>query len=528
MNPPLAEPAWKSWSLIALGLVVAAGLFHAIGSIALDRYLVAQAGSEWRWMAAGQSLIRFDFDNTHDLVGEKIDGAPTLAVEGGILRARLSEGRGNAGLNLRGRFLDASRFDFFSARIQSSAAGELVLIFDEPGQLVENLVSVPLDAGWNDLALPLAELPWRRKREIDAQLAITDEPWGGESLAIGEFRLYFALPPGSEIALDEVRFSERELATGALRSHQPLKRIEWIDAAEAQRRLGLLQPLRAEAEQRIGILLPSWYWTADRALALRDAARARDAETLFWPAHRALPASLDELPADGLSAWRPPLWLAAGHALILMLGFWWLRKRHDRLSAGLELFLLWAPPVLLLAGLTVSESPSPALWSLLLLPLLYSLGRCDWRTLWRHSWSRVAWDRMFLLSLPLLAGLVIVGLSLGGPNEPGSQRWWSYPIFVLLQQAVLLGVLLPLCQRLSPRFGIFLAAAIFALLHAPNSSLMLLAGLGALLWCQLHRQGVGLLPIVVSHVLLGMAAVSLLPPWLLYSANLSLMWLMPA
>jgi hypothetical protein len=100
---------------------------------------------------------------------------------------------------------------------------------------------------------------------------------------------------------------------------------------------------------------------------------------------------------------------------------------------------------------------------------------------------------------------------------------------VLLQQLLLLGHLWPQCRVLAGQAkepeAVVLAAIVFAYLHAPNFALMLLAGLGATLWLHVYRRHGTIWPTIASHYALGLAAVSLLPPWLLYSAEVSLRYL---
>ena len=105
---------------------------------------------------------------------------------------------------------------------------------------------------------------------------------------------------------------------------------------------------------------------------------------------------------------------------------------------------------------------------------------------------------------------------------PGIQRALLYVPFVLLQQLLLLGFLWPRAMAWTPRHGRLLAAGLFALAHAPNFALMLLSLLAAWWWLAMFERHRAWLPILASHYLLGLLAITCLPPDLLYSAELGL------
>ena len=66
------------------------------------------------------------------------------------------------------------------------------------------------------------------------------------------------------------------------------------------------------------------------------------------------------------------------------------------------------------------------------------------------------------------------------------------------------------------------AALVFALLHAPNATLMLATFAGGLLWSAIWLRERGLWPIALSHALAAGLLVQGLPPQLLRSAEVSL------
>lgn len=525
MSNPVGSAVPKTRRLGWTALLTLVGLLLAwlIAHWAIERMVRAETGTDVERMSRGESRIGFEFDTRRDLISEGAEGATDVSVDAGVLSASIPDGRANLRMNLRGLWLDATRFDFLTARIQSSAAGELVLIFDEPGELAENAVRIDLQAGWNELTLPLADMPWKSAREVQSELAFVAQPWGGRSGAVGEFRLYFALPEGSTIALDYLRFSERNVVTGVTPVNRPWARIEWIDAAEARSRLQQSRPLRERADMRVGIRLPLYLDTPERVLALRDAARRRDAEVLFWPSWAPLPAQ-DALPAATvLRGWAPPRWLAIAWLGLLALARWRLRP-HGARSQWLELAIGWGPLVALMVGLGLPERADPNLLIMLGGQLAYLLSRIQLRGA-RWLGDRAGWSRAIQFTVLALLALVFISYGTHFLAPAGTQRFTQYLPFVLIQQALLLGYLLPAAQRIGGSRASFWAAALFALVHAPNFALMLLSAFAGWWWTRQYTDHRGVLPILASHYVLGMAAISCLPPWLLYSAEGSLRFL---
>lgn len=513
---------WWSWSTAAI-VVLAVALAWLIAHFAVDRMIRAETGVDIDRMSRGESRIGFEFDNARDLISEGAEGATDVAVVDGVLTGRLPDGRANLRLNLRGQWLDARRFDFLLLRVQASAAGEAALIFDEPGQLEQNAVRIDLKSGWNELSLPLADLPWRKARETQSDLVYTSEPWGGRTGAVGEFRLYLALPENSTFGLDYLRFAERAVVTGQTPVFRPWARIEWMDAAEAHKRLGEARPLRATQDMRAGIRLPLYTDTPERVLALREAARKRDAEALFWPAYAPLP-SQDALPAAiALRGWAPPLWLAIAWLGLLALLRWRLRPATPR-TQFLDLVVGWGPLLALMIGLGLPERATPPLLVMLGGQLVYLLSRLSFRdAIWRGNAG--GWNAAFSFCVLAILALVFVAYGSAHFALPGAQRWLQYLPFVVLQQALLLGYLLPAMRRINVERAPLYTALLFGGLHAPNFTLMLLAGFAAWIWARQYSAHRSVLPIALSHYALGLAAITCLPPWLLISAEGSLRYL---
>jgi hypothetical protein len=487
--------------------LLAALVAWAIAQFAFDRYLRDQGLHELARVQRGESRIGFEFEQSRDLISGSAEGLGDLAWVDGVLRGQLTGPGVNLRLNLRGLHLDATRFDRLHAGVEVSAPATLTLIFDEPGQLLQLKRDIPLATGWNELAIDLAGASWTPNDG-----GISTRRWGGASGRVGEFRLYLAGPPGLRVSIDHVRFL-------AAQSQTP-PAIEWIDAGRARERLAAGVQMREPLHSRLGVLLDVGTDTPERSLALRDQIRAADAEAVFWPAWRKLPASLPQAqPAP--SGWSPGWAWVAAYALLAVLVRWRARRFGVRQAAAIELLVGYAPLLALSVGLGLGEQPLPTTlaWMAASLAFQFAGLRAEGSSM---TGAVPAWIASLKLTLIGASAILAVAWLTGHWLAPGSQRVAQYLPFVALQQALLLGFLWPRLRDLAPRHARSLTAALFALAHAPNFALMLLSLLAACWWLGLYQRHRAWLPILASHYVLGLLAISGLPPDILYSAEVGL------
>lgn len=110
-------------------------------------------------------------------------------------------------------------------------------------------------------------------------------------------------------------------------------------------------------------------------------------------------------------------------------------------------------------------------------------------------------------------------------------HFWSnllvVPMWALVQQYVLQGfiyrrlrlILAGGASEQPANRAILVAAAIFALVHAPNPTLMVLTFLGALMWTRVYERAPNLFALGLSHAAISLMLMSSLPPWLLESMS---------
>ncbi len=116
------------------------------------------------------------------------------------------------------------------------------------------------------------------------------------------------------------------------------------------------------------------------------------------------------------------------------------------------------------------------------------------------------------LALALLIG--IGALVTGGHTRPRALAIGLvlYPLWGLLQQYALQGIVHRRLRRAGTgALASPLAAALFALVHAPNPGLMALTFVGGWVWCEVYRRAPNLFVLGVSHGLLATLTLALLP-----------------
>ena len=144
----------------------------------------------------------------------------------------------------------------------------------------------------------------------------------------------------------------------------------------------------------------------------------------------------------------------------------------------------------------------------------------------RHA-VKLLWGPMLLVTALLLGiGYLTHSLHFG-------QRFWLslllLPWWGLMQQYILQGFIY---RRLKLIVGaekntltIFLAALLFAFVHAPNAPLMLLTLIGGVVWTWVYERAPNLLALGLSHALMSAIAMSSLPAWFLQSMSIGYKYL---
>jgi membrane protease YdiL (CAAX protease family) len=98
------------------------------------------------------------------------------------------------------------------------------------------------------------------------------------------------------------------------------------------------------------------------------------------------------------------------------------------------------------------------------------------------------------------------------------------PVWGLIQQYVLQGFIYRRCREMMAEAGrpwpaMLTAAGLFALVHAPNRTLMLLTFCGALIWTWVYERAPNLFALALSHAAISLMLMNSLPSWLLESMS---------
>lgn len=281
--------------------------------------------------------------------------------------------------------------------------------------------------------------------------------------------------------------------------------------------------------ERIGLALHS---TPERLLAQRDRILREHPLAIATP--QGVPAPL----AAAIAVVRRSPYLPATALLLAagVLGWAVLARRRGASGRPRQLAILFTVPVALLAlgepavdgdGIAVPL----AFLACCVAALVHPGGRADWRWLG----SAGAWRSAAVITLAGLAVLAIVlALDLLDGDGYSAAAWRAdrlprYLAWALLQQALLLVAISPRMAQLTRdrSLAAIAAGALFALLHLPNFALMVATLLAGAAWSRSGQRHGALLPLALSHWLLGSVLLLTAPDWLLRSAEIGGRYLMP-
>ncbi|WP_440222334.1 CPBP family glutamic-type intramembrane protease [Dokdonella sp. MW10] len=320
-----------------------------------------------------------------------------------------------------------------------------------------------------------------------------------------------------------------------------------------------LRPASAiDATRLVTIALPAPRETAAFAAALREpqttasswpvytlpdarvetTLAARDAVRETHPAAVVVPASAWSDVQARAAAWtsRPgawPAWTGALAAALLGLGLFALRVKPPvapRLRAALELAGVIAAPLVIVLGGFFDDDLAPAAIAAIVVTLAFAasllFGAAP--TLPTATQRRRGWA----VALATVAIAVALAFALHEPGTllqpPSWARVLRYLGWAALQQFLVCVIVAGLIERVtgSRRTALVAAAALFALLHAPNAMLMQLTFVAGLAWIANWQRHRALLPNLVAHVAASLLLAASLPADVLRSAEVSARYLL--
>jgi membrane protease YdiL (CAAX protease family) len=215
-------------------------------------------------------------------------------------------------------------------------------------------------------------------------------------------------------------------------------------------------------------------------------------------------------------------WITFGLLVAIMLLERLRPPQNARLRAAVEIVLALAVPLWLIVGEHFTGRIDRLQASLITATMIYAISLA-----WPHSWRWNGTPNAWGLALAVVALAFFVGFAFhraeSGWRPIGAGHVLRYFAWALVQQYLICAVCLERWRVVtsSAAIAVYLSALCFALLHAPNSSLMLATFAGGLCWGALYVRERALLPLAFSHAASAMLLITLLPPDILRSAEVS-------
>jgi len=335
---------------------------------------------------------------------------------------------------------------------------------------------------------------------------------------------------GAETTLPPQRAAMLRLRWGELAGDLRLRNIALLPADATPWRAGLVSPWPPTGSDLPLPAAQAPLFTVDTALRPEAVLRLRDTLRDQEPAAVVVTAAHDAQVAAALRA-AAPIGPRTDFSLAFLLLFAplmaasWYRPRSRAVRAVAQAALAVALPLWLVVGLRIGDDPDRLAQLATGLTTLHVavLTRSDTAQPWRWLGAPQAWA--WAAVAPLLSLLIV--LALGQPAIRAAAApapLAGYLLWALVQQYLIGAVV---ADRLSlaglpRRWTVLTAAALFALLHAPNATLMLATFAGGLIWSATWLQQRSLLPQAVSHVAAAVLLTTGLPPDWLRSAEVSL------
>ncbi len=466
---------------------VLAWIGNALTTQTLERHAERAAAA----YASGHSPWRWQPRRARDVVAGRVFGDGTLRPSNAGLLLRLTTSQPvQIGLPLEVP-LDFRRLPRLQLKLDASAPIVLALAgrqsLDGPAYYAPVGVLKP---GAATLDLAIDTLPWViADRRVPpparfAMLRLTVQGAPGTTLTLRRIEL---LPPASLLR-----------GVAALAAAQPYGRF-------------MAMPPQTTLALPVVILPPAL--DASALLAARDRIQARAPAAVIVPR-----GDLGSVLAAAVTGPPPPATttsplLPLGLTL-LALGVLLHPPHHFRARALIEAGVALVPAAWLIIGMHYDGRIGRTDAALIAVGLVYAVA-LEWRARPR-DWTLLAPTRAWIVPLlPALAALLAWAILHGAAPEPPSAL--RYLGWALLQQFMLQVIVARRLQRAGNREVATLATAtLFALLHAPNTPLMLLTFAGGLLWTAwfLHRRA--LLPVALAHAAAALLIGGLVAPdtWL--------------
>lgn len=496
-----------------------------------DHFLTERALYDLKLSLHGDTPFDWSMDDPRDITRSNRHGIEEITFDKGIASFSALEDDTYFSLNLRGRLIDAAAFTRLSIRIHASAESELQVIhqFLDGGFNAHGTArTFKLIRGWQTVRINLAAERYLLSR--DRQNPPPDShllQWGGRENIVTGLRLDPAQKRGVDFAVDWVKLQRSAaLQTSGLAAN--LEELSDAHNLSVDQRQQIWNRLIAAAGSGMGppIVTDTAVVRLPQLSAnLREQVLRNSPQAIFLP-NAALPdlrrlGSRQEL-SNPVSGHQEQLSFTAVFAVAAILLWGYRRGSPDTrreaqtlLSACLVLSLfLW----LTADEVLTAEFAIPA--TILVLLGVYAVSLNPGHGLAKAGLgpgSMRAWIETGYCSLIPLLIVLATWLVYADTIVNWSLLWKTlitYSLWGLVQQLILCTILANLLLSIltdepdSPsvyrrQVVALLAGAVFSILHAPNLTLMLATLCLGPLWANLFIKHRTIIPLALSHGLLG-------------------------
>jgi hypothetical protein len=529
-------------------ICIAFGLFGlAFGCLSLqDHFFTQRALFDTNAVIADKSPFAWEMEQHGELLPLERYGMDDLRFEEGQLKARSSNRDPYFWLNLRGRLIDARTYPVFQMRMYSS--GNYTLQFHHhalgDGKRVYGTFNIKVIPGWQIIELDLSKRHWQLFPADEASV----RQWGGREQIVTGVRLDPVTHQGVDFAIDWVKFlPEPGVEPLEIKPTQQL-RSSLLEINLLEQGWESVRSQVAELRGSPAIVMDMTPWRLPQTtLWLREEVQKLAPQAIFFPGPMAFDRlieraeSVSEDIVDPLAEWRGLLlWVSLLSLAAVVLLIAYVKRLSLSLGAYAELCLvlifsclLWLLTAQSLDWLfIVSAAGFLLLWGFLL-----SSRPGNWREKLALTWpARIEVIASASLTVPV--ALLMLGLSWYYGQLAATdwarlfQGFLIYPLWGIVQQVylgpILTGLVLACAggnTDASRRKALVVAIAagfLFSLAHAPNFALMAATFLIGICWSYLYQRYSSIIPLAISHGILGSLFRELAPSQLQMNGSVGL------
>lgn len=542
--------------LFSVFLLFLVGLYLLMqGCLALQDYFFSQrALFEVNTSIHHETLFFWDMEQDGELLELERYDLDNLRFEEGMLKARSKGKDPYFWLNFKGRTLDAKIYDVIQVRFFSSAKSQMQLHvhFLESDKVVYGTSNIPIEVGWQTITLPLSNQKWQTFYSEAGHMRVQTKKWGGQQQIVTGVRLDPLVHAEIDFAIDWIKLlSSSSSSSPGIKTHETTAESLRNSISSVNLLTQSWDSIRGQiAALREGpsIVVDASPWRIPlSSVWLQEEIKKLAPQAIFFPhpinfnqmLQQASASSADLV--DPLKTWRGHLFLTSlfiiGLTVLLLV---YAKKVSVRLSAWLELSLILVFSTLLWLLSTQSLDwlfMSNAIGFLLVSILLLSNRGGNWLQKLGLIWPTKAETLISVFLTLLIAGLMVFLSTYYG--QFASTNWNKlvegfliYPFWGIIQQIylgpILTGLILASIsgnQECSTRVAIFVAIVvgfIFALAHAPNFSLMSATFVMGACWSYLYQRFGSIIPLAISHGILGSLFRELAPQQLRMNGSVGL------